>query len=64
MSSLRKLKRGLDSYRVAVATVTSRRRKEKGYDHFQNRRSTKVVPKEEPMPEPSILPLVKEEETK
>lgn len=60
MGKLRKIKRGLDSYRVAVAKAIDKKRKEKGYNHFQNRRSTIVMPKTEEMKEPSILPLVTE----
>lgn len=62
MSSLRSLKRNLKKRNVAIAEIVAKKRKERGYDHFANRRS--INQKLPPMPEPSILPLVKEEPVK
>lgn len=59
MSSLRSLKRNLKKRNVAIAEIVAKKRKERSYDHFANRRSINQKPP--PMPEPSILPLVKEE---
>jgi hypothetical protein len=59
MGNLKSLTRVLKPYNVAVAKAVAEKRKRRGYDHFKNRRSTR--PKVEPMQEPSILPLVKEE---
>jgi hypothetical protein len=64
MGNLRKLKRNLDPYKLALAKAIGKRRADRDPDHFKNRRSThrpNKIANPDPMPEPSILPLVKGE---
>jgi len=60
MSSIRSLKRSLKKRNVAIAEMVAKKRAERGYDHFANRRSTRPAP----LTGPTTAQLVYPDESK